>query len=282
MLSSWDLWILLSRVGVYAGVAGSLGASFALLAFHHPESRHRLVSYLRWSAAVGILAVISNFIARCAAMGGSFASAFDEVFLSILWQSGAGSSSRWQLAGFTAAIMGSLLLRKSRLHGLGIALLSSGLLAVLWSFTFVGHLATHSWYDKLALALHVLAMSLWLGSLYPLATLLKDAQGEDNLKRFSSVAPWIVGLLGICGLWMALALLDSGAQLLSTGYGRILLIKLGLLAVLLSLAAANKWILVPDYNLRPNALRRSIQGEILLALCILMLTAVLANLVSPH
>lgn len=283
MLSSWDLLILLSRLGLYMAVAGSVGASFALVAFHHQAaSRRRLLNYFHWSATLGLLAVALNFISRSAAMSGGFASAFDEIFLSILWQSGAGNSSRWQISGFFAALLGSLLLRRTGLRWIAVTLVSGGLLALLWSFTFVGHFATQAWYNKLILALHVLAMALWLGSFYPLLTLSGEEGAEDNLRRFSFLASGIVALLVTCGVWMSLVLLHSVTHLFSSNYGRVLLAKLAFVFLLLSLAALNKWILVLDYARRPQAIRRSIQGEILVGLCILIITSVLANLVSPH
>lgn len=283
MPSVWDFLILLSRLGLYLGVAGTLGACFAFLVFQHAGHTARLKRYLQLSAVIGFLSIGVNIPARTAAMSGSFASAFDSIFLSILWQSGIGSSARWQLAGFGALLLASLTLgRGSVLRRMTIPLMLAGSIALLWSFTFSGHLAVHSWFNKPALALHVLAMSLWLGSFYPLLTLLRSAQAQHNLKVFSAVGVWIVALLLTCGLWMAIVLLPSPSVLFTTAYGRVLLCKLVLLLFLLGLAAANKWILVSRVEVQPQGIRRSIQGEMLVGCLILGVTAALANLVSPH
>lgn len=282
MLASWELLILLSRVGLYLGVAGTLGACFALLVFYHGGARGRLLNYLRLSSVLGALAVAVSFIARSAAMSGSFATAIDELFLTILWQSGIGTGSRWQWASFGILLLGSAGLGYRRLLWPASALMACGAITLLWSFTFSGHFATQPWFNKLALSLHVLAMSLWLGSFYPLLTTLKEAEAESNLKRFSSWGVAIVVVLMGCGVWMGVVLLEDVTHLLSMPYGWVLLSKFGLVMVLLSLAAANKWILVPRYDRQPTGIHRSIQGEIMVGLFILLTTAILANLVSPY
>lgn len=282
MPNLWDSLLLLSRFGLYLGVAGTLGASFALLVFQHRGRTVRLRRYLQLSALIGLTAVAVGFLTRAAAMGDSFAAALDSLFLSILWQTGVGSGTRWQLSGFVALLLGSVFLGGlSWRRRLALPLIVGGGLALLWSFTFSGHLAGQPWFNKSALAMHVLAMSLWLGSFYPLLT-LKESSAASNLRIFSALGVWIVALLATCGIWMTLVLLPSFSDLIASDYGKVLLIKLSLLVLLLILAAANKWFWLPRVATHPRGMRHSIQGEILVALFILLVTAILANLVSPH
>lgn len=283
MPSVWDFLILPGRLGLYFGVAGTLGACFALLTFQHAGHSQSLRRYLQLSAGLGLLAIAVNFPARAAAMSGDLAGAFDPLFLSILWRSGIGSSAQWQLFAFVVLLLASLTLgRAGALRRLTVPLMLSGAIALLWSFTFSGHFAGESGFNKSALALHVLGMSLWLGSFYPLLTLLKSPQAQHNLETFSSIGVWIVALLLTCGLWMAVILLPTLSDLFGTAYGRVLLGKVALLLVLLALAAANKWIWVRRLDTEPEGIRRSIHGEVLVGLLILLVTAALANLVSPH
>jgi putative copper export protein len=87
---------------------------------------------------------------------------------------------------------------------------------------------------------------------------------------------------GIILLWI---LLDTPSQLWMSGYGRLVMIKMGLVAVLLSLAALNKWRLTPRLRDRDARavrwLRRSITAELLLAGLILAVTAAFTTLMGP-
>ena len=96
------------------------------------------------------------------------------------------------------------------------------------------------------------------------------------LKQFSAIAIPLVGLLVLTGLVLAIIQLGSLRALIETQYGIILSIKLVLVALLLALAALNRFLLTPavvaNYeNTRP--LLGSIRAECVLVLCILAVVA---------
>lgn len=100
--------------------------------------------------------------------------------------------------------------------------------------------------------LHVGAAAVWFGGLVVVTVLLArpSSRGEpvaaaEVVARFSGVAVWAVVLLGAGGLAMAWPLVGGPAALLGTAYGLTLLVKLGLVALVLSVAAYNRWRLVP-------------------------------------
>jgi putative copper resistance protein D len=104
-------------------------------------------------------------------------------------------------------------------------------------------------------ALHVLAAGGWIGGLPPLAMLLAAARwpkepGWTNvvtaaIRRFSLLGMASVGVLlatGIINTWFEVG---SFADLIETAYGRLIVLKLGLFAVMVALAAVNRFHLTP-------------------------------------
>jgi putative copper resistance protein D len=99
-------------------------------------------------------------------------------------------------------------------------------------------------------ALHCLAAGAWVGTLIPLALLLSAARRHDDpqwhklayivTRRFSILALISVATLIATGLLNAWILVGSLEALVSTEHGRILQAKLGLLALMLGLAAVNR------------------------------------------
>jgi copper transport protein len=100
-----------------------------------------------------------------------------------------------------------------------------------------------------AIAAHTLAACLWLGGVAALAVIAwppgsgGTAVVRANLGRFTILAALSVGLVAATGLYSAGRQLDSAGSLVSTGYGRTLLVKTALLFVLLGLGLANSGLL---------------------------------------
>ncbi|WP_030271095.1 FixH family protein [Streptomyces sp. NRRL B-24484] len=127
-------------------------------------------------------------------------------------------------------------LRDARL-GLGVG---GAVLAVALSATWVG--ADHSSVGiqvPLALptaALHLLAMAFWLGGLATLLVGLRHGVPAAAVDRFSKVALAAVTVLVVTGVYQSWRGLGSWGALVDTEYGRLLLIKTGLVAVMVGLA----------------------------------------------
>ncbi|PBC78484.1 copper transport protein [Streptomyces sp. TLI_235] len=127
-------------------------------------------------------------------------------------------------------------LRDARL-GLGVG---GAVLAVALSATWVG--ADHSSVGiqvPLALptaALHLLAMALWLGGLATLLVGLRHGVPTAAVERFSKLALGAVTVLTVTGVYQSWRGLGSWGALVDTEYGRLLLIKTGLVAGMVGLA----------------------------------------------
>jgi copper transport protein len=156
-----------------------------------------------------------------------------------------------------------------------LALAGTGL-----AFAASGHASTAppQWLTRPAVFLHGIGLAWWVGALLPLMSLaLRPAQPLlPVLHRFSKGAVPIVGIVALTGLLLAVIQLENLSALTGTNYGWILCIKLALVAVLLALAALNRFRLTPalqspSQNTRP--LLRSIGIECAVVVGILALVA---------
>jgi copper transport protein len=125
--------------------------------------------------------------------------------------------------------------------------------------------------------LHVTAASVWLGGLAALALALRGSGDRARmLRRFSNLALVSVIVLATTGVIRALSELDSVDQLWSTGYGRVLLVKSGLLTVLIAIGWLNRYRLVPRLSL--HGLRRSVAAELAVFVVLVAAVALLTDL----
>ncbi|MGN3958268.1 copper resistance protein CopC [Streptomyces sp. WAC8370] len=91
--------------------------------------------------------------------------------------------------------------------------------------------------------LHLLATAVWLGGLAALLTTLRasrSAPGAATVVRFSRTAFAAVTVLVVTGVYQSWRGLGSWQALTATTYGRLLLTKVALVAVLLSAAAVSR------------------------------------------
>jgi len=139
----------------------------------------------------------------------------------------------------------------SRAIALGSA---AALLASLaWSGHAAGTVGPKGPLHLAADALHLLAAGAWIGGLVPLALVLASARHDGQwaavaakiVRRFSVMGMVSVATLVATGAVNAWFLVGSWRALTGTSYGRLLLVKLGLFAALLALAAVNRLHLTP-------------------------------------
>jgi putative copper resistance protein D len=116
--------------------------------------------------------------------------------------------------------------------------LGAGLLGML-AGPVTGHAAGHDSHDPavLAIALHVVAASGWVGGLLAIVLVLA---GQPRLvavalPRFSTVAGYCAGTVAVTGVLSAVFRLPTPVALVNTGYGLLVLAKAACLVVLLGL-----------------------------------------------
>ncbi len=202
----------------------------------------------------------------------------------------------WSLRAALLVALAVLLLGRSGQRRYASAQWSAAVLSLLfvcslaWSGHGVGAQALHALVD----AVHLLAASVWLGMLPPLwlvvrrACAVADSGWTDlaatSARLFSLPGMIAVAVLALSGVGNALWLLDSPRDLVDTTYGRILLAKLCVFALMLMLAAGNRIVFTPAAQSsasqagRLQALRRlrnSVLVEVALGAIVLVLVGTL-------
>ncbi len=156
------------------------------------------------------------------------------------------------------------------------ALLGTGL-----ALALSGHAsaAPPQWLTRPAVFVHCVAAAFWLGALVPMAAALRrpDRQALAALERFSRTIVVFLAALVAAGVALAVIQVVDPKALGGTEYGRVLLAKLGIVAVLLALAVVNRWrftapALAGDAA-AGQSLRRSMKAEIVLVAAILAIVA---------
>ncbi|MFJ9522081.1 FixH family protein [Kitasatospora sp. NPDC101801] len=166
--------------------------------------------------------------------------------------------------------------------------LTGALLAVALAATWVG--TDHSavgiqvWLSLPTAVLHLLAMAAWLGGLATLLTGLRQGVEAASVERYSKVALGSVTVLALTGVYQSWRGVGSWSALTSTDYGRLLLIKVGCVAVMLGAAwFSRRWVArlwtdpVSDGAAARSGLRRSVLVEAGVAAVVLVVTTMLTS-----
>jgi putative copper resistance protein D len=161
--------------------------------------------------------------------------------------------------------------------------------ALIALIAFIGHAgATPGGYGQLHVAsdlVHLIAAGAWLGGLPALALLLAAPRQPKGLAaraagRFSALGVISVGALVASGLINSWNLLSGPRDLISTAYGQLLLLKIGLFAAMLTIAAVNRFHLTPMLTAMPArlSLMRNSLAETGLGLGVVLLVGALGTM----
>jgi copper transport protein len=145
-----------------------------------------------------------------------------------------------------------------------------------------------SWTSALADWAHLSAASLWIGGLVILAAvvwpLMPDARRTTFL-AFSRLATVCVAVLLLAGVYLAILRLPQLSDLWSTGYGQVLLVKISLVCLALAWGGMHRLIAVPAVAEGRNGiagrLQRSLIGESIVGMTVLLVAAILVNANPP-
>ncbi len=263
--------IWLTRIVVYLGLFVGVGGAF-FAAWIGPTDA---VAMRR----IGVVACAVGLIALVFALGLQGLDALGLPLSSLrsgdAWIAGArgsfGRSAGLAAAALLLAMTSLRLSRQLRRATALCALIGTGL-----ALAATGHAASAQprYLTMPAVALHGVALAFWIGALLPLALAMCSprAAAVGILTRFSRAIPLAVAALLASGLLLAIVQLERLNALWSTDYGRVLTIKLALVAALLLLALWNRLSLTPRIGHGGRArrlMRRSIVAELVLVIAIL-------------
>jgi putative copper export protein/mono/diheme cytochrome c family protein/peroxiredoxin len=250
--------------------------------------RQRLPSVARWSIAIGIASAVAWLAAVAATMSGMpLPLAIDASTLGAVI--GGTLFGRVWIARvcLACALLLALRRRSAGRGGWRLAFWTAVAGAYLASLAWTGHAAAAQgpWRGAQIISdvVHLLAAGAWLGALPALVYLLGTTQPVEGAasatRRFSNVAIVCVFALILSGLGNSWFLVGSVPALFGTTYGRLLLAKLALLAVMLILAAVNRLMLTPQLGVGNRrallALRRNTLLEIAAGLLVVTIVGVL-------
>jgi putative copper resistance protein D len=258
------------------------------LALYEPHiarpSAERLRTLARVAALVALVAAVLHYVLTPARMAGDFGSTFDPALESLLLRSNSGGAHNERVVGLAI-----LLLSLDRASKLNTWAACAGAALALLSFVLMGHTVIHPqrWLLAPLLLVHVVVAAVWLGALAGLYLAARDTGAASGplVTRFSVHATWAVPAIFVCGLGMSVLFVPSVRELM-TPYGAMVLGKSAAFALLMVLAAYNKWRFGPrlldgDSNAAAG-LMRAITVEWLLIGAVLVATAVMTSLYAPE
>lgn len=256
----------IARYAAYAGFTVLVGgAAFILLCWRRGAAARPLQKLVVRAWVTLTAATLAMLVLRTPYTGsGQFADAFDLAGLKTVLETKTGASlvSRLLLLGAAAlfiAVLFGVYARRQQGSGtaeedrdtsdltfglaIGGAVVSGGIAAT-WALSEHASTGIQPGIAMPADILHLLAVATWLGGLTALlVALYKVPEIErEAVQRFSKVAFFSVVVLAITGVYQSWRQLGSWSALTGTDYGRLLLLKVGLVAVLVGIAyVSRRW-----------------------------------------
>ncbi|HVZ77885.1 MAG TPA: CopD family protein [Gemmatimonadaceae bacterium] len=281
LISFLGSYLAIGVIGFRYGVLGRARASDQL-----DDGREGI--FLRAASRAALLGLLGTIISTVLLLHGAMnQAAAKHLTMAEVLTAGQGLGAA-KLGLYAVALVGfALCAARSRIAWsvTGVAVIIAALINV-----FTGRWAT------LVNPVHVLAGSLWIGTLFVLmaiglpAVLASSQSGSekartvaDLVNAYSPMALVSVAVLAISGVVTAWRHLKYVAALWTTSYGFALIVKLCVVVIVLALGAWNWRRVRPSLGTEAatGALRRSATAELAFAGLVLLITSVLVSLPSP-
>ena len=268
----------LARFLLYVGLIGLFGAGFVGAAVHPAPPRSIVVFALgSWVlSAIGAVGVMAIQIADSGADLGSFLGS----------ALGGGLVSRVLVIAGSALVVGALAAWPGSierwLYALAAAAAAGGMLVDV----LFGHAAASGQVtiDVAIQLVHIIAAGLWMGGLAALLLSLRGSSGGDGAtaaRRFARWAGIALGAIAVTGLLRAIQEVGTFDALLSSDFGRLVIIKSVLFGILAVLGTLNHFVSVPASIRTLAPLRRIGRVEVTVGVIALIATSLLVNLAPP-
>jgi copper transport protein len=263
---------------LYLGLLGLLGVSFfgSLIAPVPPPVVRSILPGAWLLAAIGTAAVVVDQVAEAGVDPGQiFGTSFGPPILERVVP--------LVIAGLAIAV-GARAVARYRIVLVIVALAAAGALLadVLSSHAAAGRSPA---LDVLVQTLHVIAVALWLGGLVGLLLTVRrrtpDSATARAAKRFSWIATAGIAVVAGTGVLRAISEVGTTDALVTSDFGRLVIAKTALLAVLALLGAANHFRNVPAAGRVLSGLRRVGSVEVFVGGTVVLLAAALVNVAPP-
>lgn len=161
-------------------------------------------------------------------------------------------------------------------------------LALASGLSLSGHSSADAWRVQAADWVHLTAASMWAGGLVVLAVGVWPVAPElrrTAFLRFSRLATALIAVLLAAGVYLSIERLPVFSDLWQAEYGRVLLVKLVLVGVALTWGAFHHFVARPALERGEGGvlakLPRSLVGESMVGMALLLVAAVLVNSDPP-
>ena len=286
----WMLAAWLTKVALYLSIAFVIGGAFCyVLLGRYVEIKKTILKYITIGAGLGSVSSTLGFFILIGSFANSGLSGmWDRTYINILLNTPTGHIHILRSMSFALLLL--LMVVKLSRNKAQFSITESSIFGVLlipiiFSFSQLGHVANLTLLAQILLSIHIIVMSLWMGSLYPLWITSREISGlplKDRMHLFGRIAAFIVGILIACGTSIALLLFKDFNTLINTPYGHGFIIKILFVMGIILLAAFNKWYFTPRLQNPKFAkhLGYAILFEMSLGLIILLTTSYITTVVG--
>lgn len=288
--SGTELGERLETIGLLLSMPGILVALglIVFIRFVHregsPEERWSVMRVLAICALLVLIGGLAGVAGAIAIGGGSWMEDLTTSTSSALIRLAAGALMTLGFAGPTAEQPW----RTTPRYVIGVIGAAAGAL----SFATDGHTVSQG---NVALnasldVIHVLAAGIWVGGIAGLLLLavrrrrqLEQGSMAPTIVRFSSVATLAIVSVAAAGIGMSFLIIDSIADYVTTDWGRLLLLKVALVAIAVGLGGYNHFVVVPALEVDPtdtpmlSKARRTISAEAVILVVVTLVTVFLTG-----
>ncbi len=269
-----------ARWGLYVGLSGLLGAAWVwTVALRDPPHFEGWYLWTAWGISIG--GVVALGVAQAADAGVGIGRVLETALGRALW---------WRALPILTAGVAIGVGRLPRPHRRRIALAVIGAAAVgaMLAHVLAGHAGASAgvwrWANITIQWAHFTAVGAWTGGLAALLMALRGAPDPRKAvaaRRFSTGAGVAIVAVAATGVLRAVDEVGRWEALLTTDFGRLVLVKAGLLVVLAALGAVNRYLSVPAASRSLGGLRRVGGMELAVAGVVLAVVGELTGFAPP-
>jgi putative copper export protein len=283
MADSPDVWSVAVRAVSFVLLLNAAGIPIFLASFGRlaPNSVPAIRT-LGWKLAAGALIFVAAHQAlEAARMAGEMNGVIDPAMQRVALLSSVGTAFALRMLGLVLLTVGLRWL--GRVPAVAIV----GAVVAIGAFVATGHtsVSPHRTVAGMLLAVHLLVVAFWLGSLWPLylaASNEPPAVTARLIDGFSIVAAWVVPLILLAGIGLTVLLVPD-LHVFQEPYGQLLLVKVVTFAVLMGMASLNRWSFGPACAAgNTAAFERTVAVEFVLICVVLAVTSVMTAFYSPE